>query len=192
MGSELGKLGRTRSNGGFSDEQRAHCARDASGQLRRVLDIANRSVRDDRVAVQRHHSLLADCLEAAVNGHRGTLAIGVAAVTAALFFAACRALMLFSAFDTTNKPGQLGVAESGLSQKQQGDAEAQSKRQFSAERYHGPANNLRSQRCQLLLVPIDPSLVRWDAAFFQAADNQITFRRLVLENSTSPAATTSG
>lgn len=125
VGSELGKLGRTRSKGGFSDEQRAHCARDASGQLRRVLDIANRSVRHDRLGVQRHLSLQADCLEAkGANRHRRTLAMCVAAVSTALFFAACRALMLFSAFDTTNKPGQLGIAESRLREKQQDRSEA--------------------------------------------------------------------
>ncbi len=99
MGSELGKLGRTRSNGGFSDEQRAHCARDASGQLRRVLDIANRSFRHDRIGVQRHLSLQADCLKTkGANRHRRTLAMCVAAVSTTLFFAG--SLMLFSSFYT--------------------------------------------------------------------------------------------
>lgn len=90
-----------------------------------MFDIADGTVRDDRVAVQKHPSLLTDRLDAAaVKGHRSTLAIGVAAVSTALFFAACHALMLFSAFDTTDKPGQLGVAESRLPQKQQDHSEA--------------------------------------------------------------------
>ena len=88
-----------------------------------MLDIANRTVRDDRVAVQRHPSLHADCVQAAaMNDHCGALAMAVTAVSATLFFTG--SLMLLSSFHTTDKPGKLGVAESRLRQKQQDRAEA--------------------------------------------------------------------
>ena len=88
-----------------------------------MFDIANRTVRDDRVAVRRHPSLHDDRLQAAaVNDRGGALAMGVTAVSATLFFAG--SLMLFSFFDTTDEPGKLGVAESRLRQKQQNSSEA--------------------------------------------------------------------
>jgi hypothetical protein len=100
---------------GFNDEPWAHCARDRSGQLRRVLDIANRTVRHERVGVQRNLSVQTDRPKVkGMSCYHGTMAMCVAAVSIALFLARSRALMLFSPFRTSDNLCILRKAEHRL------------------------------------------------------------------------------
>jgi hypothetical protein len=164
-----------------SRESRAHYARDPSGQLRRIIDLANRAIGHGVVGFQ--HQIDQNISNGDGIGINGCQIHGEAVRlwTLTLLTGISGILMLLGMDSTADKPCVLCKAEHRLRKKDENRAEAQRKKLIFAGDFHEASSYLRvsslstpDPALRRAMRAIEAALCRRKKSFFSLKENIIT------------------